>query len=53
MVNEAFACAPLALMREFGLFAADGERINVNGGACAIGPCSSSFGRPVDRFGGA
>jgi acetyl-CoA acetyltransferase family protein len=36
-VNEAFACAPIALMREFKLPAAAADRINVNGGACAIG----------------
>jgi acetyl-CoA acyltransferase len=47
-VNEAFACAPLALMREFGLSQADGERINVNGGACAIGhPVGASGARLI------
>lgn len=51
-VNEAFACAPLALMREFGLSAADGERINVNGGACAIGhPVGASGARLVGTIG--
>lgn len=36
-INEAFACAPLALMREFGLPDSAAERINPNGGACALG----------------
>lgn len=32
--NEAFAVVPLALIKQFGI---DPERMNVNGGACAIG----------------
>ena len=47
-VNEAFACAPLALMREFTLPDRDAEKINVNGGACAIGhPVGASGARLV------
>jgi acetyl-CoA acetyltransferase family protein len=47
-VNEAFACAPIALMREFGLSEADADRINVNGGACALGhPVGASGARLV------
>ncbi len=47
-VNEAFACAPLALMRELDMRPADAERINVNGGACAIGhPVGASGARLV------
>jgi acetyl-CoA acetyltransferase family protein len=45
-VNEAFACAPLALMREFDV--ADAERVNPNGGACALGhPVGASGARLV------
>ena len=45
-VNEAFACAPLALMREFGV--TDAERVNPNGGACALGhPVGASGARLV------
>ena len=45
-VNEAFACAPIALMREFGI--EDAERVNPNGGACAIGhPVGASGARLV------
>ena len=45
-VNEAFACAPLALMREFGID--DATRVNPNGGACAIGhPVGASGARLV------
>lgn len=33
-VNEAFACVPLAWQKALG---ADPERLNVNGGACALG----------------
>ncbi|MEO0908877.1 MAG: acetyl-CoA C-acyltransferase [Pseudomonadota bacterium] len=33
-VNEAFAVVPMAFMHEFGL---DREKVNVNGGACALG----------------
>jgi acetyl-CoA C-acetyltransferase/acetyl-CoA acyltransferase len=45
-VNEAFACAPLALMKEFGFH--DADRVNPNGGACAIGhPVGASGARLV------
>jgi acetyl-CoA acetyltransferase family protein len=45
-VNEAFACAPLALMREFGI--EDAARVNPNGGACALGhPVGASGARLV------
>ncbi len=45
-INEAFACAPIAVMREFKMSAAD--KINVNGGACAIGhPVGASGARLV------
>ncbi len=33
-VNEAFAVVPMAFMHEFGL---DRDKVNVNGGACALG----------------
>jgi acetyl-CoA acyltransferase len=47
-INEAFACAPIALMREFGMAPQEAERINVNGGACAIGhPVGASGARLV------
>jgi len=47
-VNEAFACAPLALMREFKMPDRAAEQINVNGGACAIGhPVGASGARLV------
>jgi acetyl-CoA acetyltransferase family protein len=47
-INEAFACAPIALMREFDLAASAAERINVNGGACALGhPVGASGARLV------
>lgn len=47
-INEAFACAPIALMREFAMPAADAEKINVNGGACALGhPVGASGARLV------
>jgi len=47
-VNEAFACAPIALMREFKMPDADAEKVNVNGGACAIGhPVGASGARLV------
>lgn len=42
-VNEAFACVTMAAMQEHGIPA---ERINVNGGACAIGhPIGASGAR--------
>jgi acetyl-CoA acetyltransferase family protein len=45
-VNEAFACAPLALMREFGI--EDASRVNPNGGACALGhPVGASGARLI------
>jgi acetyl-CoA acetyltransferase family protein len=45
-VNEAFACAPIALMRELGV--SDAERVNPNGGACALGhPVGASGARLV------
>lgn len=51
-VNEAFACAPIAVMKEFGLPDRDRERINVNGGACAIGhPVGASGARLVGTIG--
>jgi acetyl-CoA C-acetyltransferase len=33
-INEAFACVTMAAMRDLGL---THERVNVNGGACALG----------------
>jgi acetyl-CoA acetyltransferase len=45
-VNEAFACAPIALMREFGFD--DAARFNPNGGALALGhPVGASGARLV------
>jgi len=45
-VNEAFACAPLALMKEFGV--TDATRVNPNGGSCALGhPVGASGARLV------
>ena len=47
-VNEAFACAPIAIMREFEMPAAAAAKININGGACAIGhPVGASGARLV------
>jgi len=47
-VNEAFASAPIALMREFKLPERDADKINVNGGAVAIGhPVGASGARLV------
>lgn len=47
-VNEAFACAPIAVMREFKIPDSAAEKINVNGGACAIGhPVGASGARLV------
>jgi acetyl-CoA acetyltransferase family protein len=47
-INEAFACAPIALMREFAMGDAGREKINVNGGACALGhPVGASGARLV------
>jgi acetyl-CoA acyltransferase len=51
-VNEAFACAPIAVMKEFGLPDRDRDRFNVNGGACAIGhPVGASGARLVGTIG--
>ena len=45
-INEAFACAPLAVMRELGF--EDASRVNPNGGACALGhPVGASGARLV------
>lgn len=45
-VNEAFACAPIAFMRELGFD--DAERVNPNGGACALGhPVGASGARLI------
>jgi acetyl-CoA acetyltransferase family protein len=47
-INEAFACAPIALMREFEMPARAADTINVNGGACALGhPVGASGARLV------
>jgi acetyl-CoA acetyltransferase family protein len=47
-INEAFACAPIAVMREFKMRPTDAGKINVNGGACAIGhPVGASGARLV------
>jgi acetyl-CoA acetyltransferase family protein len=47
-INEAFACAPIALLREFGMGEAGAARVNVNGGACALGhPVGASGARLV------
>ncbi len=47
-VNEAFACAPIAVMRAFKMPDAAAETINVNGGACALGhPVGASGARLV------
>src|SRR3989475_3497198 len=43
-INEAFASVPLAWQRETG---ADMERVNVNGGAGAIGPPLGAFWAPL------
>jgi acetyl-CoA C-acetyltransferase len=42
-INEAFACVPMAAMTEIGL---DHAKVNVNGGACALGhPLGASGAR--------
>lgn len=47
-INEAFACAPITLMREFRMPEGSAEKINPNGGACAIGhPVGASGARLV------
>lgn len=44
-VNEAFAVVPMAFMHEFGL---DREKVNVHGGACALGhPIGASGSRII------
>ncbi|MGH8809894.1 MAG: acetyl-CoA C-acetyltransferase, partial [Noviherbaspirillum sp.] len=44
-VNEAFATVPMALMKEYGIAH---ERVNVNGGACALGhPIGASGARII------
>lgn len=44
-VNEAFAVVPMAFMHEMGL---DAEKVNVNGGACALGhPIGASGSRII------
>jgi acetyl-CoA C-acetyltransferase len=44
-VNEAFAVVPMAFMHEMGLSA---DRVNVNGGACALGhPIGASGSRII------
>ncbi|MBU5612809.1 thiolase family protein [Geomonas azotofigens] len=44
-INEAFAAVPLIAIRELGL---DARKVNVNGGACAIGhPIGASGGRLI------
>ncbi|MEM9279494.1 MAG: acetyl-CoA C-acyltransferase [Pseudomonadota bacterium] len=44
-VNEAFAVVPMAFMHEFGL---DREKVNVHGGACALGhPIGASGARII------
>ncbi|WP_134726825.1 thiolase family protein [Paracoccus luteus] len=44
-VNEAFAVVPMAFMQKMGL---DADRVNVNGGACALGhPIGASGARIV------
>src|SRR2546423_12163436 len=45
-INEAFACAPIALMQELGF--EDATRVNPNGGAWALGhPACASGARLV------
>jgi acetyl-CoA acyltransferase len=47
-VNEAFACAPIAWMHAFAMPDRTADKINVNGGACAIGhPVGASGARLV------
>jgi len=44
-VNEAFACVTMAAMRDLGI---DHARMNVNGGACALGhPIGASGARII------
>lgn len=47
--NEAFACAPIVVMRELGI--TDRERVNPNGGACALGhPVGATGARLVGHI---
>jgi acetyl-CoA C-acetyltransferase len=47
--NEAFACAPIILMKELGW--KDASRINPNGGACALGhPVGATGARLVGHL---
>lgn len=47
--NEAFACAPIILMRELGF--GEASRVNVNGGACALGhPVGATGARLVGHL---
>jgi len=44
-INEAFACVTMAAMRDLGV---DHSRVNVNGGACALGhPIGATGGRLI------
>ena len=47
--NEAFACAPIMLMKELGF--EDAERVNPNGGACGLGhPVGATGARLVGHL---
>ena len=43
-VNEAFACVTMAAMKDVGI---DHARVNVNGGACALGPPIGATGARI------
>lgn len=43
-INEAFAVVPMAAMRELGL---DAEKVNIYGGACALGHQSAPRARVI------
>ena len=45
-INEAFAVVAMVAMRELGL---PHEKVNVNGGACALGPSDRRIGRADPR----
>ena len=48
-VNEAFACAPIMVMKELGI--TDAERVNPNGGGCALGhPVGATGARLVGHL---
>jgi len=48
-VNEAFACAPIVVMKELGI--EDDERVNADGGACALGhPVGATGARLVGHL---